>query len=56
MSTFDRSNLVAAVRRQWVSPAMKLVGTLAEVLQSGGGKTSITAGDPGEAMRKPPSG
>ncbi len=55
MSTFDRSNLVAAARRQWVSPAVKLVGTIAEVLKSGSAKLSITAGDPGETMRKPPS-
>jgi hypothetical protein len=54
MSTFDRSNLVAAARRQWVSPAVKLVGTIAEVLKGGGGKPSIAAGDPGEPTRKPP--
>jgi hypothetical protein len=54
MSTFDRSNPVAAARRQWVSPAVKLVGTLAEVLKSGSAKPSIAAGDPGESTRKPP--
>lgn len=54
MSTFDRSNLVAAARHQWVSPAVKLVGTIAEVLKAGGGKLSVAAGDPGESMRKPP--
>lgn len=53
MSTFDRSNLVAAARRQWVSPAVKLVGTIAEVLKGGGGKLSLAAGDPGEPIRKP---
>ena len=53
MSTFDRSNLVAAARRQWVSPAVKLVGTIAEVLKGGGGKLSVTAGDTGEPPRKP---
>ena len=53
MRTFDKSNLVTAARRQWVSPAVKLVGTLAEVLKSGGGKLSVTAGDPGETIRKP---
>jgi hypothetical protein len=55
MSTFEGSNLVAAARRQWVSPAVKLVGTIAEVLKGGGGKLSLAAGDPGEAIRKPPS-
>jgi hypothetical protein len=53
MSTFDRSNLVAAARRQWVSPAVKLVGTLAEVLKQGGAKLSQASGDPGEPIRKP---
>ena len=54
MSTFDKPNLVAVARRQWVSPAVKSVGTLAEVLKGGGGKLSISAGDPGEPARKPP--
>ena len=53
MSTFDGSNLVAAARRQWVSPAVKLVGTLAEVLKQGGGKPSLATGDPGEMTRSP---
>jgi len=53
MSTFDRSSLVAPARRQWVSPAVKVVGTIAEVLKQGGGKLSLTAGDPGETVRKP---
>jgi hypothetical protein len=53
MSTFDRSNLVAAARRQWVSPAVKLVGTVAEVLKAGTAKPSIATGDPGESTRKP---
>ena len=54
MSTFDRSNPVAAARRQWVSPAVKLVGTIAEVLKGGGSsKPSIAIGDPGESTRKP---
>jgi hypothetical protein len=53
MSSFDTSNLVAAARRPWVSPAVRLVGTIAEVLKSGGGKLSLAAGDPGEPIRKP---
>jgi hypothetical protein len=54
MSTSDRSHLVAAGRRQWVSPTVKLVGTLAEVLKgTGSAKPSIAAGDPGEPTRSP---
>jgi hypothetical protein len=53
MSTFDRSNCVAAARRQWVSPAVRLVGTIAEVLKQGTGKPSVALGDSGEALRSP---
>jgi len=54
MSSFDRSNRVAAARRPWVSPAVKLVGTVAEILKAGTGKPSVALGDPGESTRKPP--
>ena len=53
MSTFDRSNRVAAARRQWVSPAVTLVGTIAEVLKQGTGKPSVAFGDSGETLRSP---
>jgi hypothetical protein len=35
-------------RREWVSPALVFRGVVGDVLQSGGGKLSITAADPGE--------
>jgi hypothetical protein len=53
MSTFDRSHLVAGARREWVSPAVKLVGTIAEVLKAGTGKPSVASGDTGEPSRSP---
>jgi hypothetical protein len=53
MSTFDKSNLVAAARRQWVPPAVKLVGAIAEVLKGGGGKLSLMTADPGDVPGKP---
>jgi hypothetical protein len=52
MSTFDGSNLTTKARRQWVSPAVKLVGTIAEVLKGGGGKMSVIGGDPGEHRKQ----
>jgi hypothetical protein len=52
MSTFDGSNLAAKARRPWVSPAVKLVGTIAEVLKGGGGKMSVIGGDPGEHRKQ----
>jgi hypothetical protein len=39
-------------RRPWVVPALKVIGTIADVLQGGGGKISPTGGDPGD-LRKP---
>ena len=53
MSTFEKSNLVAAARRQWVSPVVKLLGTIAEVLKAGGGKLSVAVLDMGDPPRKP---
>jgi len=35
-------------RRGWTTPRLAFRGTVGEVLKSGGGKLSITGGDPGE--------
>ena len=40
MSTFNRPNPPTEPRRPWVSPVLKVVGTIADVLQGGGGKLS----------------
>ncbi len=42
-----------AKRRPWVRPMVKTTGTVAEVLQGGGGKLSIQADDSGDPPRKP---
>ena len=55
MSTFDRSNLVAAARRQWVSPAVKLVGTVAEVLKAAAASRAWPLATPGKAPASHPS-
>jgi hypothetical protein len=56
MNTSDRSHLATAARRQWLSPAVKLVGTIGEVLKGGSSsKPSVTLGDPGESTRSQPS-
>ena len=39
-------------RRHWRSPELSSLGTVAEILQGGGGKLSPTEGDPGD-LRKP---
>ena len=39
-------------RRRWERPHLKMVGTIGEVLQGGGGKLSTIGGDPGD-NRKP---
>ena len=41
-----------ADRRPWDPPAVKTVGTVSEVLRTGGGKVSPSPADPGE-IRKP---
>jgi len=43
-------------RRRWESPRLKMVGTIGEVLQGGGGKLSTVGGDPGENRKPAPQG
>jgi len=38
----------------WTAPRLSFVGRVADVLQSGGGKLSITAADPGEMRCEKP--
>ena len=38
----------------WTTPRLSFVGRVADVLQSGGGKLSITAADPGEMRCEKP--
>jgi hypothetical protein len=55
MSAFNRPNLPTEPRRPWVAPTLKLVGTIADVLQGGGGKLSLTGGDPGDHRKQAPA-
>ena len=52
MSTFNKPSLATQDRRPWEPPALKTVGTIAEVLQGGGGKLSTIGGDPGENRKQ----
>jgi hypothetical protein len=52
MSPFNRPNPPTEPRRPWVPPALKVVGTIADVLE-GGAKLSASPEDPGDG-RKPP--
>ena len=38
-------------KKTWESPKLVLLGTITDVVRGGGGKLSVTGGDPGE-MRK----
>jgi hypothetical protein len=38
----------------WTTPRLSFVGRVADILQSGGGKLSITAADPGEMRCEKP--
>ena len=49
----DNNNTVdTRTRRRWQLPELKNLGTVAEILQGGGGKLSPMAADPGDD-RKP---
>jgi hypothetical protein len=43
-------------RRPWVTPNLKPIGSLEQVLQGGGGKLSTTGGDPGEHRKQSGTG
>jgi hypothetical protein len=40
--------------KTWTAPRLSFVGRVADILQSGGGKLSITAADPGEMRCEKP--
>jgi hypothetical protein len=52
MSTFNRPNLPTEPRRPWVSPALKVVGTIADIVQISSGKLSLVGGDMGEPRKQ----
>jgi hypothetical protein len=52
MDKLDGQTAETRVRRSWKPPTINTVGTLGEVLQGGGGKSSVMPADPGET-RKP---
>jgi hypothetical protein len=47
-------NRVTGAVKAWTPPRLSFVGRVADVLQSGGGKLSITAADPGEMRCEKP--
>jgi hypothetical protein len=53
MDKFKEQTPTTQTRRPWAPPAVKTVGTISEVLRTGGGKASPSPADPGET-RKPP--
>jgi hypothetical protein len=42
------------MQNRWETPRLTYKGTVGEILQSGGGKLSITAADPGEGRCEKP--
>jgi hypothetical protein len=41
-------------RRPWEPPALKSVGTISQLVRTGGGKVSAVSGDSGDPPFKPP--
>ena len=39
-------------KKQWESPKLILIGKINDVVQGGGGKLSVTGGDPGELRKE----
>ncbi len=52
MDNYNTDTAERGTRRHWQSPELSSLGTVAEILQGGGGKLSPTEGDPGD-LRKP---
>jgi hypothetical protein len=52
MSMSERNGTPGQSRRQWQTPTLKPVGTVADVIRGGGGKLSPTFNDSGD-NRKP---
>ena len=48
-------NCVSTKREQWVPMTLTHLGDVGTLLQGGGGKLSLTGGDPGD-LRKPSGG
>lgn len=48
MKVFDKQAPARQTRRSWAPPTLKPVGTIAEVLQGGGGKQSVVEADTGD--------
>ena len=44
----DKKGLVQTGATQWVTPRVEFKGSVGAILKQGGGKLSITGGDPGE--------
>lgn len=43
-------------QRRWEPMRVKYLGNVAEIVQQGGGKITITIGDPGEPRKVPSTG
>ena len=41
------------MKRTWEPMELRTVGKVSDVVQQGGGKITLTGGDPGEPLRKP---
>jgi hypothetical protein len=42
---------VSPIRQPWEPMALSYLGSVGEILQQGGGKTSTSPGDPGEPLK-----
>lgn len=45
-----------APKKAWEPPGLSYIGDIADIVRSGGGKLSISGGDPGESRKQRSSG
>ena len=51
MDTTQKSSGEQRDRQPWQTPTIKSIGTISELLQTGGGKPSVSTADPGEPRK-----
>jgi hypothetical protein len=54
MDDLSKSSAMIRTRLPWKPPALKMVGTVGEVLKGGISKHSPNVADPGDGVGKPP--
>jgi len=52
MGSIDETKLKPAQRKEWSPMQVRSLGTATDLIKTGGGKTSLSGGDPGEGKKQ----